>query len=592
MVVVAQAELELCISGLAGEPWQALAQSQLDGLAGIIASEREMEQLTAALVETQDRLVALFELSQAVRRQVGFEQVLDLLVNEARRLVDCTLACAVLLQPDQPTVIRQAGGQIPENVLLPMAEQFRANPNRHMIKTDERSPSHGSMLWVALPVRDTIFAALGLTRGPGQAFNAPDIKLARAISDQIGSQLENALLIQEALIRTRLETEMAVARDVQMALLPQKLPRVPGLDLAGASLPALQVGGDFFDVISVANLPVFFYMGDITGKGIPAALMMTMTRSVAHSMVRFNPRLGPGGLISQMNQELIDDFSRVGMFTTIFAGQYHAEARKLVFTNGGQSPILFAPVQGKARLLAAEDPPIGILDMHSYSEQMLEMKVGDVLLAATDGFNEAWNAAGEMFGFERLENLLDQLKLRSAAEISEGIFQAVAEFSGSRTQSDDRTLLVIKAIPMDASALVEVSASLNELGLVSLALRELVGRAVGTSVDDCQVAACEQALQELLSNQVRHACQSDASLRIQVRLSVQAQPPQVLVESEDRGLEYHAGNTRAQLPDPGLLQEGGYGMALIYTLMDEVAYQRREHKNYWKLVKTLSAVPF
>ena len=578
--------LELRVYHLPAEPWQDMLEAQLEWIASLAAAELEMENLTSALVETQDRLVALYELSQAARRHVEIRAVLDLLVSEVYRQMDCERAFAVLFQPGGEVLISQSDPDgLPPAELTALAQRLRAIPEQRLLHL-ELGPQASSLQLVALPVRKTVFGVLGLVRESHASFKTPDIKMVQAIADQIGAQLENALLTQEALLRARIETEMNLARQVQMSLLPQSFPAAPGLDVYGASVPASQVGGDFYNLVAGPGESFSFYVGDITGKGIPAALMMTMTRTVANSLVRAVPPVSPGDLVGRINSELAADFFNAGMFTTLFLGQHFPPTRRLTFTNAGQSPVLFAPVGGDACLLLAEDLPVGVVTDVSYSQQTLDLEVGDVLVAATDGFNESWNQGEEMFGIQRLLYLLDQIKGLPAAEIAARLFAAVDAFSAEHPQDDDRTLVVIKAVPMDGEVALEFPADLDELPAVSATLTSLLRRCLGQTLAERDRYACELVLQELLSNLVRHACVENPQLHIQVRLSLDAAARILRVETSDPGRENHLDLQEIEMPVPDGLREGGYGMPLIHALVDSIAYRREGDRNLWSLAKS------
>jgi anti-sigma regulatory factor (Ser/Thr protein kinase) len=296
----------------------------------------------------------------------------------------------------------------------------------------------------------------------------------------------------------------------------------------------------------------------------------------------------PADLMGRLNRELIADFSNVGMFTTMFAGLYDQETRRVVFTNAGQSPILYAPRDGAPQLLEAEDLPVGIIEDHTYSCQTLDLQVGDVLVLATDGFSEAWNTAGEMFGYERLKQVVGDLRPLAPRHVIEGLFQAVENFSSGHPQDDDRTVLVLKAVPMEGSVSLALPAALDALPPVSDVLKDLLRRTAGTELDSRLVYQVELALQELLSNLVEHACGSDVRQSIGVRLSVDPAVHEILIETEDGGVEARLDLEAIHMPDPLLMQEGGYGLALIRALVDQTTYRRQSGRNFWKLVKNYS----
>ena len=179
-----------------------------------------------------------------------------------------------------------------------------------------------------------VCAAVGLFNKTGN-FTTPDIKLAKAIAGHIGAQLENAMLHKEAVERTRLETEMDIARQVQTAILPQTLPEVEGLDIYATSIPALEVGGDFFDVIDRSKDSLVFALGDVTGKGMPAALLMSMTHTNIKAASRNMPFDHPHQVLNRLNHDMSTDFSNVGMFTTVMLGLLDCKTGARHFRNAG-----------------------------------------------------------------------------------------------------------------------------------------------------------------------------------------------------------------------------------------------------------------
>jgi sigma-B regulation protein RsbU (phosphoserine phosphatase) len=437
--------LELHLHGLNSAALHPGADLQLRLFGRMLRAEHEMETITASLVETQDRLVALYDLARATRRIFEFNDLLDLLTAESSRLLEANGAFAVVYLPGQAPIVRQhTQNPLPESHLLAAATLYRQDPGRHTFKDSETLPAGlRNVVMSLLPVRDQVFACLGVFNKAGQ-FSAPDSKLLKAITDQAGAKLDNALLYQEVILRARLDAEMNLARQVQTALLPQSLPTFEGADVHGVSIPALQVGGDFFDVAAMPGRGLLFLVGDVTGKGLPAAMLMSMTHTVARSAVRYMPFDGPHQVLERLNKDLLDDYSAVGMFTTAFVGMLDPTARKLSFANAGQSPVLYASPAHEPILLEAQDIPVGIFDQYAYSSQTLAMAPGDVLVVMTDGFNEARAENEDMFGIERLKKTLKDHMHLSAQEITAGFFKAISDFSGNHPQDDDRTLVVLK----------------------------------------------------------------------------------------------------------------------------------------------------
>jgi phosphoserine phosphatase RsbU/P len=437
--------LVLQIHGVNAESWSTTAAMTLEMLDNLLTADSELESLTAALVETQDRLVAFYELTQATRRILDIPALLNLLLEEACHLLDVNGGFTILLQPGQPAVVHQRGNNLLSDDHIHVATSlYRRDPSRHTFRDAGTLPiGLRNVMMVSLPVREKVFAALGVYNKTGD-FTSPDIKLAQSIADHIGAQLENALLHEEALAHARLETEMNVARQVQVSLLPQSIPAIDGLDVFATSTPALQVGGDFYDVVVRPGKPVTFMIGDVTGKGMPAALLMAMTHTIARAAARKMPFTHPHEIIERLNNDLIEDFSNVGMFSTVFVGLIDPATRQLSLCNAGHSPVLYMPAAGEPILLEAQNIPIGVLEDYSFNSYSRTLAPDDLFVVASDGFPETRNEQGEMFGYERLKNCLSRGRSCSAREITQQLFEAVNLFSGNGPQEDDRTVVVIK----------------------------------------------------------------------------------------------------------------------------------------------------
>jgi sigma-B regulation protein RsbU (phosphoserine phosphatase) len=250
----------------------------------------------------------------------------------------------------------------------------------------------------------------------------------------------------ELVVQARLKTEMDMAAKIQLQLLPQQFPHINGLDIYAHSYPAEQVGGDFYDFSAYKDRPFVFAIGDVSGKGLPAALFMTMTRTVLHTTARSLPSIDPKAILTRVNEDLYEDFSEVGMFATAFAGCYDSHSARLSYANAGHSPIIYCPAGGPAILLEADAPMLGILPTSTCTNHVLPFRTNDILVAATDGLNESFNADGEMFGYERLLKTVETLAHLSSKQIGNELLKAINQFTRGYVQSDDQTFIIIKGV--------------------------------------------------------------------------------------------------------------------------------------------------
>jgi phosphoserine phosphatase RsbU/P len=248
----------------------------------------------------------------------------------------------------------------------------------------------------------------------------------------------------------RKNTELAIAAEIQQSFLPDTIAQIEGYDIAAKSVMAKEVGGDFFDVIplEVVSLGIGqlgIMIADVSGKGIPAALFMALSRIVVRvNAIWYGKR--PAAAIRDANTIIAND-SKSGMFVTLFYGFLDSADRTLIYVNAGHNPpIHFHAAQGTLSDLAATGIAMGALPDSAYSQESVQMLPGDILILYTDGITEAENADLEMFGLERLERIILASSQLPADELIQEILAAVRSFTGDHPQSDDITLMIIRSL--------------------------------------------------------------------------------------------------------------------------------------------------
>jgi phosphoserine phosphatase RsbU/P len=432
-------------------PAAKLMQSHLDANAALFGRIFQLEHETRVksmyLDNIQKRLAHLYDFVRASR--LMHNTIGDVIAEMTRTSLDVLNASGTFLYLHMPRPI-SACNQIAnfsdaQGYAYFQHAQLMSSPQRAPLMPS-RKPGEEVLL---LPIRVTgeVQGVMGFIDPPAR-FTPFYEKLAEIVAEQTGARLEHVLLYDNMLHQQRLTTEMELARQVQMHLLPQKQPSIPGLDICGMTFPALQVGGDFYEFI-VNDKSFTFIVGDVSGKGLSAAMMMAMTRAILRSTASFNfAMMTPEDVLTQTNEDVYEDYNRVVTFTTTFMGQYElAPARdRLTIANAGHSPVVYCPKGEPARLLEADAPPLGVLDKIEVSNHIIGFKPGDVLIVATDGFSEAENSADEIFGYDRLLELAVQTRHLSARDIVKAFSEVATAFEGDRPQHDDRTIVVIKRI--------------------------------------------------------------------------------------------------------------------------------------------------
>lgn len=414
--------------------------------------------------EAYDAERVLNELAEEVRRYTETEPLLETVA----RCVAETLhvdQIAMLLRRGEYFVIQQSIGISASGTLtLPLqsssvryltnsnepARLYREDPDAWylMAGTAERHAldKMNAELLLSLPGRNRMMGVMAL--GPKRseaAYSSADMKLLQALASQTGLALEVSELARslaaEAAQRERANREMEIAREVQERLFPQEIPELPGAKIAGFCRPALGVGGDYYDVIDLGDGRVALAVGDVSGKGISAALLMASLRASLRGVTLDGPR-DFAKLMHKVNR-LVYEASASNRYATFFFASYDPATRKLECVNAGHNPPVVLRGQETIRL-EADGPVVGLLPTAPYSEQSLTLQPGDLLVLYTDGISEAMTKDDEEWGDERMIAAARASLNKPASEVLDDIFAAADDFTAGAPQHDDMTLLVLK----------------------------------------------------------------------------------------------------------------------------------------------------
>ena len=253
-------------------------------------------------------------------------------------------------------------------------------------------------------------------------------------------EMTQHLLEQELRERERVEQELEVARRIQEALLPKELPRLHGWRITPHYQPAREVGGDFYDFLPLRDDRLGLVIGDVSGKGVAAALVMANTQSVLRAVSRRDPT--PGQLLAEAN-EVLSAYIPPHMFVTCFYGILDPESGRLQYANAGHN-LPYWRHQSSAHELWATGMPLGLMPGMSYEEKEALLVPGDTILFYTDGFVEAHNSKREMFGSPRLLSLMNEYT-SNLTNLTEHVLNALARFTGEAPeQEDDITLVTLE----------------------------------------------------------------------------------------------------------------------------------------------------
>ena len=376
--------------------------------------------------------------------------------------------------------------------------------------------------------------------------------------------------------RQRIEGELHIATGIQMSMVPKTFPPFPernDLDMAATIVPAKEVGGDLYDFF-IRDEKLFFCVGDVSGKGVPAALVMAVTRTTFRNLSAQED--SPGRIVRAMNNNL-SAMNESDMFVTFFCGVLDLANGILRYCNAGHNPplILTDAIQ---KLPVVANLPLGILGGMDFQEQEILFRFDDALFLYTDGLTEAENAAHEQFGEERMEKALHGKK--SANDHLESVKQQVAAFVDGAPQSDDLTLLFIHYLP--CSQHLVLHNSIDQISLLPAFVEEAVK---ASKLDPALTDSLNLALEEAVTNVIFYAYPKGTVGDIYIEVAEADNALTFTIKDSGKAFDPTA---RKEVDITASVEErpvGGLGIHLVRQIMDGVRYERRGNKNVLILTK-------
>lgn len=300
-------------------------------------------------------------------------------------------------------------------------------------------------LVIALPLKHQGETAGVLCLGPkmtGQPYVPEDIEFLTSLGTLAVVSIRNVELIEERMEKQRLEEEMRMAREIQKRLLPSVLPSVPGLEIGALALPSREVGGDYFDVVPLPEDRLLAIIADVTGKGVPAALLMSSIQACMHTMMPMPITLEH--VMGHINRVICQN-TAPDKFITAFAAIYYVKTRRLDFVNAGHEPPMVIRRRGGVERLDTGGLLLGVLSMIDYDRGSIQLETGDYVVFFTDGVTEAMDPSGEEYTDGRLLAEVCTHQSETAQRIVDLIQADVEAFTGPLdVLSDDRTMIILK----------------------------------------------------------------------------------------------------------------------------------------------------
>lgn len=418
--------------------------------------EDENQRLKRAVEE----LSILNDLARAIGASLNSEEIMRTIIHRSLRAIGAEQGVITLVDHDADDTMKTL---VRTNVSSSEREQYHLNQGllgwMHINKMplmindparDERfrgekwDASIRSLLCVPMMVKSKLRGVLTVyNKRDRGAFTEEDQRLLAIIAAQSAQVIENARLIEAEQALFKVNEELRLAATIQVDLLPKGAPEIPGYDLAGRSVPAQLVGGDYFDFIPLRKPRYALCLGDVSGKGLPAALLMSNLQATlrGQSLLEVSP-----GLCVQRSNRLLYQSTSSDKFATLFYGILDPGSHTLSYTNAGHDIPYLYQRGGATRRLNTGGVVLSILEEFPYQEETVRLGAGDLLVVYSDGVTEAINPDYEQFGEQRLNGVIGDLREKSAAEIIEGIIQAVRTHAGRAPQRDDITVMALKRL--------------------------------------------------------------------------------------------------------------------------------------------------
>lgn len=406
--------------------------------ASLLANLHEIGKETTSILDLDELLTRLAEI---VKRMIDYDSFGILLVDDKEG--DLVLRKAVCFGPIKEKTRIKIGEGLTGSAVVTKKTILVGDvlEDRRYVQA---VPGTRSELVVPLIYKDKVVGVFDLESPHLNRFTQEHVTILDPLASQVAIAIENARLVEE--IRRnehRLSKELSIARRVQDGLFPEETPRGDGWEAAARFLPALELGGDLYDFYDLGEGKIGLAVGDVSGKGVPAALYGAFASGAVRA--RAFERHPPGGLLARVNRTLRRRGVE-GLYCTLTYALFDFRSRKLVLANSGSPyPIHYKASTGACELIELAGLPLGTFDGSEYEERSRDLERGDILVFHSDGVAEAYNRKEE-YGADRLKDLITSSADVAADTLAERIADDLRAFQGTTPQSDDATFVVVKVL--------------------------------------------------------------------------------------------------------------------------------------------------
>lgn len=543
--------------------------------------EEKIFELESGLEAKNQEIRNLANIATVITSILDIESVLSVAMEISIRQVAGEVGALVIME-DGRLAVKVAWG-----VDAAFIESFKYRDNldiaRFCLKTGmsiiENDVSHimpeGSLVhsFIASPIpsKSTEAVIIIFNKENNDQFTLADRESLDMICRFASVSIENTHLLKASLEKQKIEQELDVAREIQATLLPEK-ETIDGINIASTYIPARQVGGDYFDVIPIGKTKLLFLLGDVTNKGVPAALVMTSVHAVIHAYVNSGQSICITDIITQLNDILCNDVIKGrDMFITLFLAFIDLEEGTMEYCNGGHPPpFYYRSSNGRTIRLKPGGPLVGQFAGMPYRSTKIKVSSGDRIFTYSDGLIEAENRQGELYGLDRLEEFFKAGVMLDAERFNSVVREEIMRYSiGSTEESIDdfTTLLVDVRDSADADEEYEYSFDSNLDALEQL-YSHLDSIFKGHDIEPAIANPITVTVSEAVTNAIIHANRYDPEKKVIVRFTLNKKrfTADILDEGSCRGIDA----IRSPDLDGDFAAEGGRGLGLIKKLSDEL----------------------
>jgi serine phosphatase RsbU (regulator of sigma subunit)/anti-sigma regulatory factor (Ser/Thr protein kinase) len=453
----------------------------------------------------------------------------------------------------------------------------------------QRMQSQGVQVVVPLVTSGELVGVIALgARRSERTYTRADKRLLDSLARYAAPALRLGQLMREqeaeARERERIDQELHVAQLIQQQFLPHELPELRGWQVSAFYRPAATVGGDFYDIIELDDGRIMVVEGDVTGHGVPAALVMASTHALLRSTAGITQR--PGEVLRRVNELLVPQIPE-NMFVTCLALVIDLDSGRTQFANAGHN-LPYIRRGGEVIRLEARGMPLGLMSDSVYDEIETQIDTDDIVLIYSDGITEQHNTSGEMFGFDRTAALVGEAK--TGDDLIDRSVAVLGDFSSGLEQEDDITLVTLHRGRSGGYQETVSFTVPSEIGN-ERAVMDRVAEIVGDAIPEDRLNALKTAISETSMNAIEHGnrAQPELDVSISVRRSTEA----VIVEIADfgRGQQKPAETPDLDLKLAGLQTPRGWGLFLVKELVDKVEEFNDGDRHIVRLTMRISAEP-